>query len=374
MSNLGLEMSSDSKPPDGVRHRGRSWVAVLLSLGVLAIIGFGIKFAIENIPSFGGPEDYLGEGSEPTVVVLVEPGQTLAQIGQTLKANGVVASVDAWIEEANAEPLAKSIGPGSYEMLSQMSAEAAVIRMVDPTTRITNQLLLREGLRFTQSIEVISEATGISKKKLVRASKRGNIGLPAYAEDNAEGFLFPATYELEKGESARQILTRLVDRWDEAATAVQFDEGASRNGVTPYEALIIASLVEAEGHPGDYDKVARVIYNRLDPDTWGGTFGFLQLDATVNYALDKSEINLTTEELQKTKSPYNTYLNEGLPPTPINSPGEAAMAAAVNPADGPWLYYVTVNPDTGETKFTDDYDEFLGFKSELSQWLADNPQ
>lgn len=246
--------------------------------------------------------------------------------------------------------------------------------MIDPTTRITNELLLREGLRFSQSIGVISEATGISKKKLVKASKAGNIGLPAYAEDNAEGFLFPATYELEKDESARQILSRLVERWDEAAASASFEEGAERNGVSPYEALIIASLVEAEGHPGDYDKVARVIYNRLDPDTWGGTYGFLQLDATVNYALDKSEINLTTEELQNTNSPYNTYRNTGLPPTPINSPGEAAMTATVNPADGPWLYYVTVNPNTGETKFTDDYDEFLGFKRELSKWLADNPQ
>ena len=144
--------------------------------------------------------------------------------------------------------------------------------------------------------------------------------------------------------------------------------------MTPYEAMIIASLVQAEGHPDDFDKVARVIYNRLDPETWGGTYGLLQMDATVNYALDKSEINLTTEELQNTDSPYNTYKNPGLPPTPINSPGEAAIEAALNPADGDWLYYVTVNPDSGETKFTADYNEFLGFKSELTDWLAANPQ
>ena len=246
--------------------------------------------------------------------------------------------------------------------------------MIDPESRIIDRLLLREGLRFPQSIEAISEATGISEKKLVAAAEGGKIGLPKYAEDNAEGFLFPATYQLEKGESATDVLSRLVDRWDEAAATIGLEAGAEANGITPYEAMIIASLIQSEGHPEDFDKVARVIYNRLDEATWGGTYGYLQMDATVNYALGKSDINLTTEELQNTDSPFNTYLNPGLPPTPINSPGEAAMEAALNPADGDWLYYVTVNPDTGETKFTADYNEFLGFKSELSEWLAANPQ
>jgi UPF0755 protein len=373
MSNLGLQMSSDSRPPEGPRHRGRSWVAILLSLGVLVLIGLGVKFAVENVPEFGGPADYVGEGTDP-VEVRVEDGQTLTEIGRTLKELGVVASVDAWLEASAKEPKAKAIGPGVYDMRKEMSAEAAVDRMVDPASRITDKLLLREGLRLTESIETIAAATGISKKKLVAASKGGEIGLPKYASDNAEGFLFPATYELEKGESATEILTRLVDRWDESATTLNLDASAKGNGVTPYEAMIIASLVQAEGHPDDFDKVARVIYNRLDPATWGGTYGLLQMDATVNYALGKSEINLTTEELQNTDSPFNTYLNPGLPPTPINSPGEAAIEAALNPADGPWLYYVTVNPDSGETKFTDNYDEFLGFKAELSDWLAANPQ
>jgi UPF0755 protein len=373
MSNLGLQMSADSRPPEGPRHRGRSWIAILLSLGVLVMIGLGVKFAIENIPDFGGPADFVGEGTDP-VEVKVEEGQTLTEIGRTLKSLGVVASVDAWLDASAKEPQAKKIGPGLYDMRKEMSAAAAVDRMIDPEARMTDKLLLREGLRFSQSIETISAATGISEKKLVAASKGGKIGLPKYADDNAEGFLFPATYELEKGESATEILSRLVDRWEEAATSLNLDARAKENGVTPYEAMIIASLVQAEGHPEDFDKVARVIYNRLDPDTWGGTYGYLQLDATINYVLDKSEINLTTEELQNTDSPFNTYKNQGLPPTPINSPGEAAIEAALNPADGDWLYYVTVNPDTGETKFTNNYDEFLGFKAELSAWLAANPQ
>ena len=374
MSNLGLQMSPGSRAPQGPKHRGMSWLAVLVSIGVLVAIGLAVKFALQYLPELtSGPEDYTGTGTDP-VMVTVEQGDTVAEIGRTLKSADVVASVEAWLDAAKQEPKTSSIAPGQYDMLTQMSAAAAVERMVDPSTRVTNELLLREGLRFSQSIEAISKATGISKKKLVKAAEGGKIGLPKYAEDNAEGFLFPATYELEPDESATSILSRLVDRWDEAATEAGLDEGAGKLGYSPYEVMIVASLVQAEGHPDDFDKVARVIYNRLDEATWGGTYGFLQMDATLNYALDKSEINLTTEEMQNTDSPFNTYKYPGLPPTPINSPGQAAIEAALNPAEGDWLYYVTVNPDSGETKFTADYDEFLGFKDELSAWLADNPQ
>jgi len=371
MSNLGLGLTPESRAPQGPRHRGLSWVAILLSVAVLVGIGLAVRAVVALIPNFGGPPDYDGEGLQP-VVSTVEEGDTLAEIGQTLKADGVVASVDAWLAAARAEPKTATIGPGQYDMLTQMSAESAVARMVDPATRITDELLLREGLRMDQTFAAVSEATGLSVKKLEKASESGEIGLPAYAKDFAEGFLFPATYELEQGESATQVLSRLTARWDKAAEKVGLEAGAKQVGYSPYEVMIIASLVQSEGHPDDFDKVARVIYNRLDEATWGGTYGYLQLDATVNYVLKSSEINLPTEKIQGTKSPYNTYLNTGLPPTPINSPGEAAMEAALNPADGDWLYYVTVNPDTGETKFTADYDEFLSFRAELQKWYAEN--
>jgi UPF0755 protein len=352
-----------------------AWLAILLSLGVLAGIGVVVKVGLDNLPSIGaGPADYEGDGTEPVIVSTVAKGDTVAEIGRTLKADGVVASVDAWLEAAKRESKITSVGPGQYEMLTRMSAEAAVARMVDPDSRVVDELLLREGLRIDQTFATINEVTGIGEKQLEKASTSGDIGLPAYAKDNAEGFLFPATYELVPDESAKEVLTRLVKRWSRSAEKLQLEQGAARLGLEPYEVLIVASLVQAEGHPGDFDKVARVIYNRLDEATWGGTYGYLQLDATVNYALKTSEINLSTQQLQETESPFNTYKYPGLPPTPINSPGEAAMEAALNPAEGDWLYYVTVNPETGETKFTNDYDEFLGFKSELSAWLDANPQ
>ena len=127
--------------------------------------------------------------------------------------------------------------------------------------------------------------------------------------------------------------------------------------------LTIAAMLEAEGR-GDYTpKIARVIYNRLDNPGNGITNGLLQIDATVNYALDRELVAVPSSEDLEVDSPYNTRKFPGLPPGPIESPGEAAIDAAANPADGAWLYYVTVNLDTGETKFTGDYDEFLRFKN-----------
>jgi UPF0755 protein len=374
MSDLGLQMKPGAKVPQGPKHRIMSWLAVMLSIGVLALIGFGVKTAVDYIPQFGPPPaDYAGEGSG-AVTITVKKGQTIAEIGRTLKAAGVVASVDKWVAEAAKEPRSQAIGPGDYDMQLAMSAESAVARMVDPKARVFDQLLLREGLRVDQSIGVIAKGTDLSKSRLTRVAKEGKVGLPAYANNNAEGFLFPAKYEVGKDDSARKVLSKLVAQWNTVATKLKLEEGAKKLGRTPYEIMIIASLIQAEGHPGDFDKVSRVIYNRLDPNTWGDTYGLLQIDAALNYVLGKSDINLTTDELKNTDSPFNTYTNPGLPPTPINSPGEEAIKAALNPADGEWRYYVTVDPDTGKTKFTNDYGQFLEYKKEFEAWLRKNGQ
>ncbi len=367
MSNIGLHMSKDSRAPQGARHSGRSWLAVLVSLVVFVSIGGISYWALSQANLIGSAaEDFVGEGSGE-VTITVEKGQTVAEIGQTLKKAGVVASVDAWLAAAQQESQVSSIGPGQYVMLKGMSADAAVTRMINPSARLINEVLLREGLRIWESLKKLHSATGIPTKDLEKAAKQGSkIGLPSYAKNFAEGFIFPATYEFEKSASAKQILTKTVSEFNETADSVNLAAGAKKMGVSTYEALIIASLIQAEGHPDDFAKISRVIYNRLDPKTSGGTYGLLQMDATVNYALRSSEINLSEEQLRNTDSKYNTYKHPGLPPTPINSPGEAAMRAAIHPAKGNWLYYVTVDPKTGKTKFTHSYEQFLKYKAELS--------
>lgn len=367
MSNIGLHMSQDSKVPQGARHSGRSWLAVVVSLAVFFSVGGAAYWVLSQTHLIGSSgADFVGEG-KGKVTITVKKGQTVAEIGQTLKAAGVVASVDAWLAAAQQEPQVSSIGPGQYVMLKEMSAEAAVARMINPGSRLIDKLLLREGLRIWESLKKIHTVTGIPTKDLEKAAKQGNkIGLPSYAKNFAEGFVFPATYELEKSASAKEVLSQTLTQYNDTADSINLAAGAKKMGVSTYEALIIASLIQAEGHPDDFAKISRVIYNRLDPKKWGGTYGLLQMDATVNYALRSSEINLTEYQLRNTKSKYNTYIHPGLPPTPINSPGEAAMKAAIHPAKGNWLYYVTVDTKTGKTKFTRSYEKFLQYKADLS--------
>jgi UPF0755 protein len=165
------------------------------------------------------------------------------------------------------------------------------------------------------------------------------------------------------------MLKKMVARWQQAADDAGLEEGAAALGHTPGEVMTVASLIEAEGR-GDYrGKIARVIYNRLDIDP-NPSAGFLQIDASVNYALGRSGSTVITDADKESvaDSPYNLYTHKGLPPTPIEAPGDDAIRAALNPEEGPWFFYVTVNLATGETKFTDSYDEFLTFKNEYEQY------
>jgi UPF0755 protein len=187
--------------------------------------------------------------------------------------------------------------------------------------------------------------------------------LPAYANGNPEGYLFPATYAVQPHETALGVLTGMVHSFDQEAATANLTAAAKQVHLKPGEVIIMASLVQAEGgRTSDYAKIARVIYNRL------ARHMPLQLDSTVLYGLHKFGIIASDKDLAS-PSPYNTYKNKGLPPGPIDSPGDKAIQAVLHPAPGPWLYFVTVNPQTGETKFTSSLAEFEKFRAELQQHL-----
>ncbi len=348
--------SQTPTPPPAPKKKRNAAVVLLGGLAALAAVLLVAGFFATRVLGWGA-SDYSGSGTgEVTVEVL--PGQTLSSIGTTLEDNGVVKSSQAFVNAAKANDAGTKIGPGQYRLRREMSGAAAVDLMLSPESRVVNKLVIPEGLRKKQVFKLAAQASGLPVEDFQKAAKLPELGLPEYANGNAEGFLFPATYELEKGDTALKILQKMVQRFNEAATKLGIADSEQKNGHTPYETMIIASLVQAEGHPDDYAKVARVVENRLQDGMP------LQFDSTVNYALGKSDIRLNDAEL-KTESPYNTYVNTGLPPTPINQPGEAAIAAALQPEEGDWLYFVTVDPDTGETKFTSSYDEFLTFKEEF---------
>jgi peptidoglycan lytic transglycosylase G len=348
-------------------------LAVLVALAVVVggfyfVVTKGVEFVSDQ---FSGVEDFPGPGSG-SVTFEVDEGDAIAEIGRNLKAEGVVGSVDAFLNAAAADPDSSGIQVGFYAMKKEMSAEGALEVLLDPGNQVKSTVTVPEGLRVKDVMTLLAENTewGLAKWNAALADDEA-IGLPDYAEGNPEGYLFPATYEIGPDDMPKDILAAMVARWRQAADEAGLEEAAAAQGKTPAELMIIASLVEAEGRGDDMPKIARVIYNRLDgPGDKGGTYGLLQIDASVNYGLDQElGVALTTEQLE-TDTPYNTYKNAGLPPTPIEAPGDAAIAAAANPDDGDWYYYVTVNLATGETKFAETYDEFLGYKEEFTQYCT----
>jgi UPF0755 protein len=357
MSQLGLGMDYDEDTRRGAGRRASGPLAVLVSVGLLALVAFGAFLGIRSLTG-SGTGDYEGEGTG-SVTVVVNKGDSLTAIGQTLAEAGVVASSDAFIDAAAANPDAEGIAPGAYALREQMSGAAAVALLLDPASRVVDKVVVPEGWRVEKTVAAIVKATGLPEEEVLDSLSRADeLGLPTWAKGQVEGFLFPATYEFQPDATADEVVEAMLARFNQAAEAVDLVDSAKARGITPREAVIVASLVQGESAPEDYDKVARVVYNRLDQGMR------LQFDSTVNYALGTSEIQLSREQLD-TDSPYNTYRNAGLPPGPISSPGEAALQAALSPAKGTWLYFVATDPAAGITKFATSYEKFLEYKREF---------
>ncbi|HEU4337403.1 MAG TPA: endolytic transglycosylase MltG [Nocardioides sp.] len=362
--------------PGGKRRKGRGLKGCLAVLVALVVLVGGFYVALTQGVSwvadqFQGPDDYPGPG-KGSVEFTVNEGDTTAEIGRNLKADGVTKSVQAFIDAAANEPDAAGIQVGAYELQKQMKASDALEVLVDPDNLIGfPTVTIPEGLRLTEIVSTLAKNTDYPEQAWNKALQQPDrIGLPDYAEGNAEGYLFPATYEIKPGMKPVRVLKMMVDRWRQAAEEADLEAKAAELGKTPAELMTIASLVEAEGRGDDMPKIARVIYNRLDgPGDKGGTNGTLGIDASIAYGLGLSpgSTELTPEQLAE-DTPYNTRINAGLPPTPIEAPGDDAIAAAANPADGDWYYYVTTNLATGETKFYEDYEGFLEGRDEYKAY------
>lgn len=361
--------------PGGKRRKRRGMKGCLAVIVALAVLVGGFYLGLTKGVSwvadqFQGPDDYPGPGTGK-VEFTVNEGDSVAQIGRNLKADGVTKSVQAFIDAAAGEPDSNGIQVGAYELKKEMKASDALDVLIDPGNLIGYPTVtIPEGLRLTEIVSTLAENTKFPEAAWNRALESGKIGLPDYADGNAEGYLFPATYEIKPGMKPVAILKAMVARWREAADEAGLEERAAALGHTPGELMIIASLIQAEGRGSDMPKISRVIYNRLDgPGDKGGTNGTLGIDAAIAYGLGLSpgSTELTPDQLAE-DTPYNTRLNAGLPPTPIEAPGDDAIAAAANPAEGGWYYYVTVDLSTGETKFYDDYNGFLEGRDEYKAY------
>jgi UPF0755 protein len=361
-------------PSSHRRKKRRGGFGCLVVLVVLALMAAGLYLGLTKGVEwakdfFSDPADYPGPGSG-SVLIHVEPGQNATDIAHTLKDQDVVASAGAFINAAKARTDdASRIQAGFYELRKKMKANDALSVLADSKNLMTATVTVPEGLRVVDVVDILVDRTKFKRAGFEKAlHDRQALGLPAYAKGNPEGYLFPATYAFAPDDTPASMVAQMVSRWRQAANDADLEGAAADLGYTPAELMTVASLVEAEGRGRDMAKIARVIYNRIENPGTAGTIGRLQIDASVNYGLNR-KLGVTLTRAQRDQdTKYNTYLHTGLPPTPIEAPGDAAIAAAAHPAEGDWYYYVTVNLRTGETKFAKTYDEFLAYKDEYTAY------
>jgi UPF0755 protein len=345
----GFDFGMEPDEPNQPNTQRAVIVAVVGLLVLILVIGIILAGPIKHL--LGGGGDYTGNGTG-TVTVVVQPGDSAATIGQTLAKAGVVRSSAAFTDAANLNPKSRNIGPGTYQLHHAMKASLAVALMLNPSSLVDYKVTIPEGFTAAAIVARIVAVTPISAASLEAALHNPtSLGLPAYAAGHVEGFLFPATYDVQPGETATQVLSAMVTRFGQAAQDVGLAAGARRLGRSEYDVVTLASIVQREGRLiSDYPKIAEVFLNRLHDNMR------LDSDATLYYVLGAGHGPLTASDLAL-NSPYNTRLNKGLPPTPINSPGQAALEAVLHHATGPYLYFVTID-QAGHTAFATTLSQF----------------
>lgn len=368
------------------RRRGRTIGVVLALVLILAVAGGGYVLFDKFAGGPDAPEDYAAGVSGPSVVVHVNPGDTASQIGTEAADKDVVASPGAFLEAAIANSSISSVQPGYYLLPTMVPGSQAVSTLVDPASRVGN-VVISEGRQLHDSRDVNTGAvkkgiyTLVSEASCVDRTSVGSptcisyddlnaagavddpdaLGVPDWARQRVEtvpdrdrqleGLIAAGTWDFDPTATPGQILQQLVTESAAVYENTGILDAGAQSGLDPYDTLVAASLVERESLPPDFSKVARVILNRLaEPQK-------LEFDSTVNYSLDTTEV-ATTDADRATVTPWNTYAMEGLPATPISSPSIGAVQAVESPADGDWLYFVTINA-AGETLFTRSYDEHL---------------
>ena len=357
----------EGRPADGSSsgRRGkpsklRRFFVIVLAL---ALIGGGVAVAYKAlrpvVESFLESNDYPGPG-EGEIRVTVDQGAGGTAIAKELADQDVVKSSKAFIEAANQDSRSAGIQPGVYVMKKQMKAADALAILVDPKNRLVTRVVVPEGLWASEIYTRLSKASGIPVAQYVAAAKQvDQLGLPPSAKGKIEGYLFPASYDFGPTSTALEQLKAMVAESTKRLDAL---------GIAPENmerVVTVASLVEGEAkNQADRAKVARVIENRLAQKM------SLGLDSTVNYVFKKRGV--PTQQMLDSNSPYNTRRFAGLPPGPVANPGEGALTAAASPVAGNWLYFVTVNLDTGETKFAATYAEHQRYVAQFQQWCTAN--
>lgn len=375
-SNRSLRRAQlGAEPPREKRSRKGAWGCLIALVVILALLAGG-AFALQEpirllLAAVQGPADYSdsdatkGVTSEDSIVMIHE-GDTGDDVAKTLFEQDVIKSAQAFYDVIVSQSPEPVFQPGAYQLSTKLSAEAALLALEDPANRLDQTVVVPEGTAAVDVFQLISEGTSLPLAEIETAAKDvAAFGLPAEAT-TLEGFLFPATYTFLPGTTAPDALRKMIDR--------QFDALDSA-GVPPadrWKTIVFASLIQREaGLPDDYYKVARVFVNRLDPKKWKS--GTLESDATVAYGTGNTHLVTTTDaERANAKNRYNTYLHPGMVIGPISNPGDLAIDAALHPAEGTWLFFVTVNLDTGETVFSNTVEQHNAAVKVWQDWMRAN--
>ena len=323
----------------------------LKRLSIAGIFILAFTFGLREINQSGGGyanfPDRVISNTEKSISISIPTGATGAEIARILQAAGVVASAESFFRAAVANPKAASIAPGTHSLSLKISGKTALEQLLDPK-RISNLIKITEG---AWNSEVFAKMVATKNWSASPSESAKEVVLPE-GITALEGVLFPAQYSFAEGTSQVAALQSMVNRFKEAISTINFVDPAGK--LNKQQLVTLASLVQAEGDTKDFAQISRVIRNRL-------AIGMpLQLDSSVHYLKNTRGQIFLSNKSTKLKSPYNTYQNYGLPPAPIGNPGLAALKAAIAPAEGDWLFFITVAP--GDTRFTKSFSEFNSWK------------
>lgn len=341
------------------QKRRRLYITIIAALVVVILIGVGGFSGVRALKRWKAAneansqsqiEDYTGPGDKE-VTFTVESGQGAAEIAENLVKAKIVKSAAAFTSAVSGA--AATLYPGSYALKTHMKA-SDVVKILSDQSQAGGFAEIRAGERVSDVIANAAQASGIDVSEFQAIIDGGGSGiLPEEAGGKFEGWLEPGTYNAQN-KSAEDIIKSMVD-----ARIAKLDDLGVPTGSERERILIIASIAESEvGSDKYYGQVARVILNRIDSDM------ALGMDTTVAYGLGISASRLTDDQLNDDSNPYNTRIHKGLTPTPISNPGDDAIRASINPPEGKWMYFVTTNLQTGETKFVETEDEFWKIRDE----------
>jgi UPF0755 protein len=348
----GRGQSRGRPPKERKSHAG------LIALFVVIVVFAGVAYTGYHYYSKYKAlhASYVGAGYGSTTI-LVKPGDTLDSISSQLLHKGVIEAIDPW---ASYVANRGGLQPGKYKIHIHMSPAAAYAALMNPKNVAITKVTIPDGMREVDILPLLAKESGIALSQFQTAIKDTSaLGLPAYAQGNPEGYLYPDTYDLAPGETALKILQTAVAQFNKEATSLNLVAAAARVGYSPAQIVTGASLLEAEVGSRYFAQVARVIDNRINQGM------DLQLDSTIAYALNKHTDQLTASDKQ-VNSLYNTFTHKDLPPGPIDSPDAAAIQAFLAPPHGNWLYFITVDK-SGTTDFTNDYNQFLSWQTQARQ-------